>query len=260
MPFTPSHVAAALPFLRTPLLPAAVVVGTMAPDIPYYVPLFVPRELSHSLLGLVTVDLVFGVIGALVWWIALREPVIDLMPRSIGTRVPAVGRLDWRPADWGWPSTVVVLLLSALVGATTHLVWDSFTHPGWLVDHVAFLRTRFGPLPLEKWLQHASSIAGLLIVAVWGVRRLRHTAPDAARLSRFTPSRRVAAWVVVIAAGVGGGLIPWIGGMVGGSAPFDPILVFRVARFGIGIGGATVLLVVALWYAALRPRAASTAA
>jgi hypothetical protein len=50
MPFTPSHIAAALRFLRTPLIPAAVVVGTMAPD----------RDLSHSVLGLVTVDLLVG--------------------------------------------------------------------------------------------------------------------------------------------------------------------------------------------------------
>lgn len=36
MPFTPSHVAAALPFLRTPLIPAALVIGTMTPDLFYY--------------------------------------------------------------------------------------------------------------------------------------------------------------------------------------------------------------------------------
>src|SRR4051795_8346118 len=165
MPFTPSHVAAALPFLRTPLLPAAVVVGTMAPDIPYYVPLFVPRELSHSLLGLMTVDLALGVAGALLWWFVLREPVVDLLPRAIGARIPRVRRLAWRPARWGWPLTIAVLLLSTLVGAATHLAWDSFTHPGWLVDHVGALRTQLGPLPLAKWLQHASSISGLVILA-----------------------------------------------------------------------------------------------
>jgi hypothetical protein len=103
MPFTLSHPAAALPFLRTPLLPAAVVVGSMAPDLPYYVPLFVPRELSHSPLGVVTVDLVLAVAGALLWWFVLREPIIDLLPRAIGVRIPAVSRTAWHPTAWGWP-------------------------------------------------------------------------------------------------------------------------------------------------------------
>ncbi|WP_262927685.1 DUF4184 family protein [Microbacterium sp. NIBRBAC000506063] len=36
MPFTPSHAVVALPFVRTPLLPAAIAVGAMAPDLPLF--------------------------------------------------------------------------------------------------------------------------------------------------------------------------------------------------------------------------------
>jgi hypothetical protein len=252
MPFTPSHMAAALPFLRTPLLPAAVVVGTMAPDISYYVPLFVARDLSHSLLGLVTVDLLLGVLGALAWWVVLRAPILDALPRRIGTRIAVLGRLGWRPSGWGWPVTILVLVISALVGGTTHLVWDSFTHPGWLVDHVAFLRLQLGPLPLDKWLQHLSSVGGLVVVAVWATRWLGRAVPDPTRPTRLTGANRRGAWIVVLAAGILGGLLTWIHGLLGGTAPFDPNLVFLVARFGIGIGGAAVLAVVVFWYLARR--------
>jgi len=252
MPFTPSHVAAALPFLRTPLLPAAVVIGTMAPDVPYYAPLFVPRELSHSLLGLVTIDLLLGIVGALLWWFVVREPVIDSLPRAIGTRIPAVAGGSWRPTGWRWPLTVLVLVLSVLVGAATHLLWDSFTHPGWLVDHVALLRQSLGPLPVDKWLQHASSIAGLTIVAIWAVRRLRHIEPDVARPTRHSAASRTTTWVLVVLAGLVGGLVPWITGIATGLAPFDPALVFRVARFGIGFAAAATLVVIALWHLVLR--------
>ena len=248
MPFTPSHAAAALPFLRTPLLPAAVVIGTMAPDIPYYLPLFVPRDLSHSLLGLVTVDLALGVIGALLWWFVLREPVIDVLPRAVGARIPTVGRLAWRPRGWGWPLTAVVLLLSSLVGGATHLVWDSFTHAGWLVDHVAVLRVELGPLPLDKWLQHLSSIGGLVILAVWAVRRLRRTNPDAARSTRFTAFERSVAEVFVVAAGAIGVAAPWLHGLSVGVPPFDPDLVFLAARIGVAAACAAVALVVILWF------------
>ncbi len=260
MPFTPSHAAAALPFLRAPLLPAALVVGTVAPDIPYYVPLFVPRELSHSLLGLVTIDLAMGVVGALLWWFVLREPTVDLLPRVIGSRIPAVGRLAWRPVRWGWPLTVVVLVISVLVGGATHLLWDSFTHPGWVADHLAVLRIPVGPLLVEKWLQHASSVAGLVILAVWAFTRLRRVEPDAARPTRLSTKARAAAGVAIVAAGLAGGLSPWIHGMLAGVAPFDPSLVFVVARFGIGVAGAAAVVVVILWLIAgqaRRPRPAS---
>jgi len=260
MPFTPSHMAAALPLLRTPLLPAALVVGTMAPDIPYYLPLFVSRELTHSLLGWVTIDLALGVVGALAWWFVLREALVDLLPRAIGTRIPRVERTAWRPAGWGWPLTVAVLLLSVLIGAATHLLWDSFTHPGWLVDRVPLLRAPLGPLLVEKWLQHLSTIAGLVILAVWAVKRYRAATPDVDRPTRFTAHARLAAGAGIAVAGVVGGTVPWVHGILSGVAPFDPGLVFLVARLGIAVGGAALAIVVVLWLSvgrAPRPRPAS---
>ena len=50
MPFTPSHAVVALPFLRTPLVSAAIAVGAMAPDLPLFLrgmPLH--YGLTHSL-------------------------------------------------------------------------------------------------------------------------------------------------------------------------------------------------------------------
>ena len=37
MPFTPSHAVVALPLVRTPLIPAAIAVGAMTPDLPLFV-------------------------------------------------------------------------------------------------------------------------------------------------------------------------------------------------------------------------------
>lgn len=259
MPFTPSHVAAALPFMRTPLLPAAVVVGTMAPDIPYYVPLFVSRELSHSLLGLVTFDLAMGLVGVLLWWLVLREPVVDLLPRAIGSRIPAAGRLAWRPAGWGWPLTAAVLVLSLLIGGVTHLLWDSFTHPGWVADHLGVLRVQLGPLLVEKWLQHASTVVGLVIVVIWSVRRLRTLVPAADRSTSLTTATRAAVGIAVVATGSLGGSIIWIHGIVTGVAPFDPGLVFAVARVGVGSASAALILAVMLLLIAKRSRRARPA-
>jgi uncharacterized protein DUF4184 len=59
MPFTVSHPAAVLPVLRW-LPPSAVVVGSLVPDIPLCVRPPVGYHTTHSLAGVVTVDLPLG--------------------------------------------------------------------------------------------------------------------------------------------------------------------------------------------------------
>ena len=50
MPFTPSHAAAVLPFLRTPLPASALVVGSITPDLPFYLPVGFPWP-THTALA-----------------------------------------------------------------------------------------------------------------------------------------------------------------------------------------------------------------
>jgi hypothetical protein len=68
LPFTGSHPAAVLPLLRTPLPASALVIGSLTPDLPYYVPIrlagFYPpvtlRGPTHTLWGVLTLDVVIG--------------------------------------------------------------------------------------------------------------------------------------------------------------------------------------------------------
>ena len=60
VPFTISHVAAVLPasrvpLLRDPVVTSALVVGAMAPDVPYFLPRLTWWQWSHSWPGLITV-------------------------------------------------------------------------------------------------------------------------------------------------------------------------------------------------------------
>ena len=55
MPFTASHAVAALPFLRTPLPDSALVIGSMTPDLPFYLPLG-PDVATHTAGAVVTYD------------------------------------------------------------------------------------------------------------------------------------------------------------------------------------------------------------
>ena len=71
MPFTPSHAVVALPFVRTPLLPAAIAVGAMTPDLPLFLrstPLSYQATHTNVLLSTVLAA------GLLALWYALLRP------------------------------------------------------------------------------------------------------------------------------------------------------------------------------------------
>jgi hypothetical protein len=172
MPFTPSHIAAALPFARTPLLPAALVIGSMVPDLPYFLPVGIPRELTHSIPGIPIADAPMGLIVLVLWTLVFRAPVLDFAPGWVRSRVVAP------PQGWELPSLhrVALILVSLLVGIATHLAWDAFTHPdGWVVLHVAGFRSLLGPFAVYRWAQYGSSVGGFVILAIWTATWVRRT-------------------------------------------------------------------------------------
>lgn len=255
MPFTASHAAAALLFRRTPLVPAALVIGTVTPDLPYFTPL--PgnlRDLTHTPLGIVTIDLLIGGVVLALWWFVLRAPLVDLAPAWLRDRMPA------RRAYTG-ARGLALITASLLLGVATHLAWDVFTHPGPVVDAIPLLTMQAGPLVVHKWLQHASSIVGLAVLAAWAWRWSQRTERQE-RPAIAGASARVIVWILV--AGTFVIVAAWVFavGVLLGYAPFDPALVFLIARVSIGAalgvaGGCCVW-----WYLAraragarMRPRA-----
>jgi len=205
MPFTPSHVAAVLPFLRTPLPAAGLVIGSMVPDLPYFVPLGVSRNLTHSLPGVVIADLPMALGALVLWTLVFQAPLRDFAPSWLRLRLPPVRRYRARHT----PSTILLVILAVIVGVATHLAWDSFTHPdGWLVLHVPVLRVQLGAFTLYRWAQYASSVVGLVAVFAWMIVWTRRTSVRRAesRESRLNDLARWAAWAVVAGPGVFVGL------------------------------------------------------
>lgn len=253
MPFTPSHIAAALPFVRTALPIAPLVIGTMAPDVPYFLPLRVPRDLTHSLVGVPTIDLALTIVLVLLWYAVLRAPVIDLLPGAVRERIPPLGPLGWRRRGRGWGTEILLGILAALVGILTHLAWDAFTHENSpLVVAVPALHARLGPLLVSSWLQHISTVGGLVILAVWLARWVRRTAPDATRPSSVTSRSRVAAWLAVVATFVGTGIALELGFMARGLPPFDPSPVFLSVTIAGGAAGLVAMVICAIWWIGVR--------
>ena len=251
MPFTASHAAAALPFLRTPLIPSAIVVGTVTPDLPYFLPFPTFRGETHSALGIITVDLAIGLVVWLAWIAVLRAPLVDLSPEWIRQRMPRSPALPWH-GD-ARLSRLGLLVAAILLGTITHVLWDAPTHPGWLSQNCGWLGGSIGELRVTSLLQHVSSIGGVLLLAVWA-RLWTVRTPRQESEGRVRRGIRHRVWIGVAASGVLAGIITLIGGIAGGEPVIDSALTFRIARVGIGVALGVGVAVCAAWHIANRRR------
>lgn len=169
VPFTVSHAVVALPFVRSPLPYGAVAVGAMTPDLPLFFPGVAGYGTTHGFPGVVVVSLPIAVVLYAVWRLLLRPAAPRLLPRAVGSRLPAAWAEARVPALRDVPPIVVALA----IGIATHVVWDAFTHPDrWGSVLVPGLATAWGPLPGTQWLQYASSVGGLVLIAIVGLRHL----------------------------------------------------------------------------------------
>jgi hypothetical protein len=165
MPFTFSHPAAVLPIYSRfknwiPL--SALVVGSLVPDAAYYLPM--PehfKQNSHTLLGTFTSSLPVGIFVWLsFYWLA--APAVFFLPDPHREAI----RSQFKPRSVSVQQALGVAS-GILIGAWTHVLWDSFTHAqGWIVKHTPLLRRPlFGNMmPAYKGLQYLSSIFGLCVV------------------------------------------------------------------------------------------------
>lgn len=197
MPFTISHAVAVLPFIalarRQRLVPAALVIGSWIPDLPYFVPPHRGSDWSHSASGPFTIDLLLGLAVFALWRVVLQQPLADLAPRWIGDRLPPSRGLE--------PKRVLWVVMSLILGAVTHVVWDTFTHRRrWGTTQFEALTTVTAGLPLYKWLQFGSGALGLLVLGVWCLLWLRRTQPQPRPPCPRAP--RYAAWGLCAATAV----------------------------------------------------------
>ncbi len=136
MPFTLAHAAAAWPLRRTRLILPAVVVGTFAPDFEYFARLAPGGRFGHTLPGIFVLDLPLSLVVLWLFHAAMREPMVALLPESMQRRIcpyPHAFRF-WAPAQ------LALVMGSILVGAGTHILWDSFTHTSfWPYYHWSLL-------------------------------------------------------------------------------------------------------------------------
>jgi Domain of unknown function (DUF4184) len=232
VPFTGSHPAAVLPFLRLGLPASGLVIGSLAPDVPMFVPMPISIELTHSLVGPVTVDLAVGLLVYAGWHVLLGPALVALAPGGLRARLATSAS---RPAYRPLPGRAAALLLALCIGALTHVVWDAFTHEQlWGPAHVPLLARQYGPFPGYEWTQHASTVAGLGILAVWCRRWYRAT--TVGPVSAPTHLRAVIVGrASLVLATMGGAVYGIAFALREAGASLDAVLFFAATRGGLAV-------------------------
>ncbi|MFO7534166.1 MAG: DUF4184 family protein [Kiritimatiellia bacterium] len=166
MPLTIAHPVAVLPFKKIGLPLAALIAGSMAPDLEHFLYLAPRSDFSHTLPGLFLFSLPAGAV--LLWffcrlWLPAAQSFCSL-PAN-GLFVP--------------PRHFLRIGLGILLGSVTHIIWDAFTHEyGFAVLRLPALSAtvwdgHWYALPVFKILQHGSGLLGLGILGLLALRHRR---------------------------------------------------------------------------------------
>lgn len=232
MPFTFAHPAAILPLRRSRFLQTVpLIIGSMVPDAPYFFPWRAARYLleTHTLSSSFLVDVPLGM-AFLIATLLLKEPLTILLgARARYTCLRSIERFQERPLHWP------IALFSILIGAWTHIAWDSITHQtGWTAERVAALSA---PVSIFGWdtetshlLQYLSSVFGLVVLALWFISLMKRV-PDGVAAD---PGRPGAQWwllaLIAVASLVIGGSRAWLAWQTGAAVTYYRVAYLLLTR------------------------------
>jgi hypothetical protein len=255
VPLTLAHPAAAVP-LAKPLgrwgVLAALITGSIAPDLVYFLPFPITREMSHSLGGLFWFCLPAGTALYALFHSTLKGPLSALMPAAMQARL-----LRFLEPSAPHATRLLAIPVSVLAGAVTHLVWDSFTHPeAPAVAAFPVLRSRLFTVSdydvcVFNILQHLSTALGIFLLVRWTARWYASAEVRPVRPALPVSTR----WWIVVSIAVGA-----VATAVVVARPFFPVRVtlhdlqpfawFAVTSAFASIGAGIILYSVAFhaWY------------
>lgn len=169
MPFTFSHPAVILPLTYLPkrwFSLTGLVIGSLTPDFEYFLRMKVRSDYSHTLSGLFWFDIPLGLILAFIFHNFVRNGLFDNLPIILKSRFSSFKQLNWNnhfKKKW------FIIITSILIGAASHLFWDSFTHiHGYFVTIYPMLTNKIiifkSQIPLFRVLQHSSTVLGGILI------------------------------------------------------------------------------------------------
>lgn len=205
MPFTFSHPLFSVPLKRVAprlLSMTGLVLGSMIPDMEYFMAMESYQTIGHSFRGFVLQGLPLSIAFAF----AFHRIVKPVLPRFL----PAAGKLDQFAAsmtndEWKLNSvrTWASFLASLYIGYLTHMFMDAWTHDGGVfVRNFAFLHEKLGGQPAYQLLQYLFSLIGVGVPILLLLSRYIRWRGKAERLPVISgPFAKIALWTT--AAGFG---------------------------------------------------------
>ena len=193
MPFTLAHPAAILPFtfLKKKWYSfTGLIIGSVIPDFEGFLRPGYQKTFSHTWGGMFWFDLPLGLLVAFVFHFVVREAIIENLPGVLYKRFSMFRTFSWTSY---FSRHFVAVVLSMLIGISTHLVWDRITH----TDTYGYAeKAGIEMEPEEKTetrivLQYASTIVGVIFM-MWWVWKLPSSRASVARRT-WMPY-----WVIVI--------------------------------------------------------------
>lgn len=169
MPFTFSHPAVVLPLkniLGRWVSLTGLVVGSLSPDFEYFLRMKMQSHFSHTLLGTLWFNLPVAIILTFVFHEIIKKPLIENSPQIVQRKLAQLKKLDWKSYfQHNW----LIVCVSIITGAYSHILWDSFTHQKGLFVLLLQLDKTIGspPITIFKVLQHLSTFLGGCIVLIY---------------------------------------------------------------------------------------------
>jgi hypothetical protein len=170
MPHTFAHPLFAAPLKK--IIPSlsltGLILGSMSPDMEYFVAMQPFRTIGHSLIGFFLMVLPACFAFALAFHKIIKPALPELLP-DIGSIRQYAAYLN-RPWHLSTLIEMIRFLLSIFIGFSTHVLLDSFTHSsGWFVQRIPVLQKEVMGDYVYHILQHFLSLSGLAAAAIYGL-------------------------------------------------------------------------------------------
>ncbi len=202
MPITICHPIVSIPLRRFGLILSALIVGSMMPDFEFFIRLTDGKAIGHTIAGLFLFDIPVGLIVLVVFHRLIKYPLLSLLPHPVQSRLyKAASEFTFFPVN-----RFCMILFSLLIGAITHLLFDSFTHAdGFFVMQLPLLASPVITLPqgtvrIYFLLQYGGSALSALIMIYWFLKWYYNENPiNHIILHRFHYSKRI---MIILSIGI----------------------------------------------------------
>lgn len=164
MPFTFSHPAIVLPLIKKYgkyFSATGLIAGSIAPDFESFIKIGGQKMYSHTWIGIFWFDLPLAFALYLLFHVFIKVPLINHLPTLLENRF-----IKFKAVNWllDLRTNLLLVIASLLIGISSHLLWDAFTHLNLYNPDSQLSNIKVGKVRLYILLQYSCSIIGLWYV------------------------------------------------------------------------------------------------